>query len=49
MYVTVKLAWIIFTLGVVTTMICVWKRPRTVVPLTLGLAAAGVLAAILHL
>ena len=49
MYVTVKVAWVIFTLGVVAIMICAWKRPRTVVPLTLGLAAAGVLAAILHL
>jgi hypothetical protein len=49
MYITVKLVWVLFTVGVVVLTGCAWKFPRTVVPITIGLAAATVLAAILHL
>lgn len=49
MYISVKLTWIIFVLSVVAVMVCAWKKPGTVVPLTLGIAAAGVLAVLLHL
>lgn len=49
MYITVKLTWII--LGIVTVMaaVCAWKYPKTVVPLTLAIATAGVMAMIMHL
>jgi hypothetical protein len=49
MYIDVKLTWIIFALGVMAVTFCAWKKPDTVAPLTLGLAAAGVLALLLHL
>jgi hypothetical protein len=49
LYVDVKLTWVIFVLGVAAIMICAWKKPSSVVPLTLGIAAAGVLAVLLHL
>jgi hypothetical protein len=49
MYIDVKLTWIIFALCVVAITICGWKKPTTIAPLTLGLAAAAVLAVILHL
>jgi hypothetical protein len=48
-YIDVKLTWVIFVLGVAAITICAWKKPATVAPLTLGLAAAAVLAVILHL
>jgi hypothetical protein len=49
MYITVKVAWIVFITAVALVVLCAWRFPRTVVPLTLGIAAAGALALILHL
>ena len=49
MYISVKLTWIVLVTGVALVMLCAWKLPRTVVPLTLGIAAAATLAAILHM
>ena len=48
MYISVKLTYIVLVVGVALVMLCAWKLPRTVVPLTLGIAAAVALAAILH-
>ena len=49
MYVTVKLTWIIFALVVGGLVFCAWRYPRTVIPISVGIAAAAALAAIMHL
>jgi hypothetical protein len=49
MYIRVKLAWIILALGTVATALCAWRFPHTVVPLTVGISTAGVLAVTLRL
>jgi hypothetical protein len=49
MYVTIKVSWLVFVALVVLVGFCCWRYPRTVVPFTVGIAAAGVLAVILHL
>jgi hypothetical protein len=49
LYIVVKFTWIIFAVGVIAVTFCAWKKPATIAPLTLGLAAAAVLAVILHL
>jgi hypothetical protein len=49
MYITVKLVWVVFTVAVALIILCAWRFPRTVVPLTLGIAAAAALAVILHI
>jgi hypothetical protein len=48
-YVTVKITWIIFAVGVGLVVFCARKWPGSVIPLSLGIAAATALAAILHL
>ena len=49
MYVTIKVSWLVFVVIVVLVGACCWRYPKTAVPLTVGIAAAGVLAVILHL
>lgn len=49
MYFTVKLTWIILGMGTLMAAGVAWKYPKTVVPLTLAIATAGVLATIMHL
>jgi len=49
MYFTVNLTWIVLVLGAVTAGLCAWKYPKSVVPLGIAIAAAEVLAGILHL
>ena len=49
LYFTVKLTWIVLGTGTVLVAVIAWKRPKAVVPLTLAIATAGVLAAIMRL
>jgi hypothetical protein len=49
LYFTVKLTWIVLGTGTVLVALIAWKRPKAVVPLTLAIATAGVLAAIMRL
>jgi hypothetical protein len=49
MYVIVNVSWIIFGAGVVAAGLCAWRYPGAVVPLTLAVATAAVLGALLHL
>ena len=49
MYFTVKITWIILALGTVCAALCAWKCPKSVIPLTIAIAAAAALASIMHL
>lgn len=49
MYVTVKVTWIILGAGAILTALFAWRYPKSVVPITIGIAAAALLASIMHL
>ena len=49
MYITVKMTWVLFVVVVLGLAWCAWKYPRSVVPITIGIAAAGVMAMIVRL
>lgn len=48
MYFTVKLTWVILAAGALAAGLCACKYPKSAVPLTIDIAAAAVLAQIMH-
>ncbi|MEV0002973.1 hypothetical protein AB0H28_11880 [Micromonospora sp. NPDC050980] len=49
MYITVKATWVLFAVVVFGLAFCAWKYPRSVVPITIAIAAAAAMATIVEL